>query len=226
MTPSHLAPTSTEKKLGRTSEAVLTGHVIAPKLGNATAKYVHRHLCADMIYRTGGRLTSKRRAELGRAAWKVLHTTFARFPESPTEEEQEALRSYVHLFQRLYPWYVLHHVAHTKVMRKTNRDCSGECAEHFGQVLAKYPPQVSSRTAAAMWGCYVHNIVNKRLKKPEFNCADIGDAYDCGVSNTLIRTTCETWTDCVHQHLVWRRGADSIEQRHSCMRPGPQSARE
>jgi hypothetical protein len=45
------------------------------------------------------------RAELGRAAWKVLHTTFARFPEKPTEEEKEALRSYVHLFQRLYPWY-------------------------------------------------------------------------------------------------------------------------
>ncbi|KAF9730689.1 hypothetical protein PMIN06_004181 [Paraphaeosphaeria minitans] len=119
------------------SSALLTGHAIAPKLGNATAK-----------------------AELGRAAWKVLHTTFARFPEKPTEEEKEALRSYVHLFQRLYP--------------------CGECAEHFGKVLAKYPPQVSSRSAAAMWGCMVHNVVNKRLKKPDFNCEDIGDAYDCG----------------------------------------------
>lgn len=47
-------------------------------------------------------------------------------------------------------------------------------------MLAKYPPQVSSRTAAAMWGCMVHNIVNKRLHKPEFNCENIGDAYDCG----------------------------------------------
>ncbi|KAF2684679.1 FAD dependent sulfhydryl oxidase Erv2 [Lentithecium fluviatile CBS 122367] len=122
---------------GAQSGAVLTGHAIAPKLGNATAK-----------------------AELGRAAWKVLHTTFARFPEKPTEEEKEALRSYVHLFQRLYP--------------------CGECAEHFGKVLAKYPPQVSSRSAAAMWGCMVHNIVNKRLHKPEFNCENIGDAYDCG----------------------------------------------
>lgn len=58
---------------------------------------------------------------------------------------------------------------------------SGECAEHFGQVLAKYPPQVSSRTASAMWGCFVHNVVNKRLHKPEFNCENIGDAYDCGM---------------------------------------------
>ena len=31
-----------------------------------------------------------------------------------------------------------------------------------------------------MWGCFVHNIVNKRLKKAEFNCENIGDAYDCG----------------------------------------------
>jgi FAD-linked sulfhydryl oxidase len=57
---------------------------------------------------------------------------------------------------------------------------SGECAEHFGHVLAKYPPQVSSRTAAVMWGCFVHNVVNKRLNKAEFDCKDIGDAYDCG----------------------------------------------
>lgn len=34
-----------------------------------------------------------------------------------------------------------------------------------------------------MWGCYVHNIVNKRLKKPEFNCENIGDAYDCGCAD-------------------------------------------
>ncbi|KAF2265593.1 hypothetical protein CC78DRAFT_444802, partial [Lojkania enalia] len=119
------------------SPPILTGHAIAPKLGNATAK-----------------------AELGRAAWKLLHTTFARFPEKPTDDEKEALRSFVHLFQRLYP--------------------CGECAEHFGTVLVKYPPQVHSRSAAAMWGCYVHNIVNQRLHKPEFNCEDIGDAYDCG----------------------------------------------
>ncbi|PSN65606.1 FAD-linked sulfhydryl oxidase-like protein ERV2 [Corynespora cassiicola Philippines] len=133
--PGQPAPIRASK--GKNSGAVLTGHAIAPKLGNATAK-----------------------AELGRASWKVLHTTFARFPEKPTEDEKEALRSFVHLFQRLYP--------------------CGECAEHFGQVLAKYPPQVSSRSAAAMWGCYVHNIVNKRLHKPEFNCENIGDAYDCG----------------------------------------------
>ncbi|KAF2810179.1 FAD-linked sulfhydryl oxidase-like protein ERV2 [Mytilinidion resinicola] len=129
--PAHLEPADS---------SILSGHAIAPKLGNATAK-----------------------AELGRAAWKVLHTTFARFPVKPTKDESEALRQYVHLFQRLYP--------------------CGECAEHFGKVLAKYPPQVSSRSAAATWGCYVHNIVNKRLHKPEYDCEQIGDAYDCGCAD-------------------------------------------
>jgi FAD-linked sulfhydryl oxidase len=41
VTPGHISPKATTgKSLGHTSEAVLTGHAIAPKLGNATAKYV------------------------------------------------------------------------------------------------------------------------------------------------------------------------------------------
>lgn len=45
------------------------------------------------------------RAELGRATWKYFHTVMARFPEKPTTDQQEALRSFIHLFARLYPWY-------------------------------------------------------------------------------------------------------------------------
>jgi hypothetical protein len=66
------------------TDHLLTGKAIAPKLGNATAK-----------------------AELGRAAWKLFHTTFARFPDKPTKDESEALRTYLGLFQRLYPWYAV-----------------------------------------------------------------------------------------------------------------------
>lgn len=123
--------------LGQTT---LTGHAIAPKLGNETIK-----------------------AELGRAAWKLFHTTMARFPDKPTMEESAALKTYIHLFQRLYP--------------------CGECAEHFGELLQKYPPQVSSRSAAAAWACHVHNQVNISLKKEVFDCAKIGDFYDCGCAD-------------------------------------------
>lgn len=100
------------------------------------------------------------RAELGNASWKLLHTMMAKFPDEPTEDDSAALKSYIHLFARLYP--------------------CGDCARHFQKVLAKYPPQVSSRSSAAAWACHVHNVVNKRLKKPAFDCSKIGDFYDCG----------------------------------------------
>lgn len=57
---------------------------------------------------------------------------------------------------------------------------SGECAQHFQQILAKYPPQVRTRSNAAAWACFVHNEVNMSLKKEEFDCSKIGDFYDCG----------------------------------------------
>jgi FAD-linked sulfhydryl oxidase len=103
------------------------------------------------------------KAELGRASWKLFHTIMARFPDTPTSAESTALRDYVYLFQRLYP--------------------CGECAEHFGVILQKFPPQTSSRSAAAVWGCHVHNEVNKSLKKDLFDCSNIGDFYDCGCAD-------------------------------------------
>lgn len=84
----------------------------------------------------------------------------ARFPEKPTEDDSLALRTYIQLFARLYP--------------------CGDCASHFQQLLAKYPPQVGSRNSAAGWACFVHNQVNARLEKPQFDCTKIGDFYDCG----------------------------------------------
>ncbi|KAJ0166659.1 FAD-linked sulfhydryl oxidase ERV2 [Colletotrichum tanaceti] len=100
------------------------------------------------------------KAELGRASWKLFHTMMARFPEKPTPDDSLALKTYIQLFARLYP--------------------CGECASHFRKLLAKYPPQTSSRNAAAGWACFVHNEVNTRLKKDQFDCNKIGDFYDCG----------------------------------------------
>jgi FAD-linked sulfhydryl oxidase len=84
----------------------------------------------------------------------------ARFPEEPTANDRMALETFIHLFSRLYP--------------------CGDCAKHFRQLLAEYPPQTSSRNAAAGWLCFAHNIVNERLQKEIFDCNNIGDFYDCG----------------------------------------------
>ncbi|KAF8601869.1 hypothetical protein BDV93DRAFT_224581 [Ceratobasidium sp. AG-I] len=113
------------------------GGVIMPILGNATAK-----------------------AELGRATWKLMHTMTLRFPDKPTDDEREALKSFFHLTSRLYP--------------------CGECAKEFQALLKQYPPQTSSRMVSALWLCHVHNLVNARLKKPEFDCTKLDETYDCG----------------------------------------------
>ncbi|KAG0742166.1 hypothetical protein G6F57_002826 [Rhizopus arrhizus] len=77
------------------------------------------------------------RAELGRATWKFLHTMMARYPEIPTKRERESLNDFMFLFSKLYP--------------------CGECAHHFNQLITKYPPQTSSRSAASQWLCAMHN---------------------------------------------------------------------
>ncbi|EIW71700.1 hypothetical protein TREMEDRAFT_23431, partial [Tremella mesenterica DSM 1558] len=116
---------------------VVGGGVIMPKLGNETAK-----------------------AELGRAAWRVLHLMTLRYPDNPTPDDRSALKSYFHLFSRLYP--------------------CGECAQEFQLLLKEYPPQTSSRKSASLWLCHIHNLVNARLGKPEFDCLTLDATYDCG----------------------------------------------
>ncbi|SCU91188.1 LADA_0F08592g1_1 [Lachancea dasiensis] len=102
----------------------------------------------------------KAKEELGRASWKYFHTVLARFPDEPTSEERAKLGQFVQLYAELYP--------------------CGECSHHFVQMLKKWPPQTSSRTAAALWGCHVHNRVNEHLKKEQFDCSRILEDYDCG----------------------------------------------
>ncbi|KAJ3980787.1 ERV/ALR sulfhydryl oxidase domain-containing protein [Lentinula detonsa] len=108
------------------------------------------------------------KAALGRATWKLLHTMTLRYPEDPSNDERAALNSYFHLLSRLYP--------------------CGECATEFQALLKKFPPQTSSRRAASLWLCAVHNTVNHRLHKPEFDCAHLDDEYDCGCGDTPINS--------------------------------------
>ena len=58
-----------------------------------------------------------------------------------------------------------------------------ECARHFGEVVASHPPRVASRADLELWTCEVHNVVNRSLGKPTFNCRLVGarwGALECG----------------------------------------------
>ncbi|CAD1812772.1 FAD-linked sulfhydryl oxidase ERV2 [Candida parapsilosis] len=100
------------------------------------------------------------KAELGRASWRLFHTILARYPDEPSTHERTTLGNYIQLFAQVYP--------------------CGDCARHFQQLLNKYPPQTKSRKTAALWGCDIHNKVNDRLKKPQYDCTKILENYDCG----------------------------------------------
>lgn len=100
------------------------------------------------------------KAQLGNAAWRLFHTILARYPEIPTKKEQTTLEQYIYLFAQVYP--------------------CGDCARHFQGLLSKFPPQIKSRKTASLWGCHMHNKVNERLNKPEYDCTKILEDYDCG----------------------------------------------
>lgn len=105
-------------------------------------------------------LNETAKAELGRHAWYLFHTVLARFPMEPTEGERQDLGVWVEYFTKLYP--------------------CGDCAAHFQSVLKDFPVQSSSRIAAAQWGCAVHNRVNERIGKVDYDCSKVLEDYDCG----------------------------------------------
>ncbi|KAJ3117199.1 hypothetical protein HDU96_007627 [Phlyctochytrium bullatum] len=100
------------------------------------------------------------KAELGRSAWRLLHTMAGKFPYKPTDAQKDAMRDYIYLFAQLYP--------------------CGDCARHFKLVLEAHPPVVDDRISLSQWACTVHNVVNKRLNKTLFDCATVLDVYKCG----------------------------------------------
>lgn len=89
--------------------------------------------------------------ELGRSTWTFLHTTAAKYPERPAEEDARAFRDLMHSVARLYP-------------------CS-YCARELREDLKKHPDiPVDNRRAVEQWMCALHNRVNRRLGKPQFDC--------------------------------------------------------
>ena len=91
------------------------------------------------------------REQLGSATWSLLHTTAAWFPDAPNESEKRAARQLIESLAVLYP-------------------CT-HCAEDFRQTVKELPPAVESRADLALWTCMQHNLVNKKLGKPTFDCS-------------------------------------------------------
>jgi FAD-linked sulfhydryl oxidase len=100
------------------------------------------------------------RDDLGRASWSLLHTMAAYYPIQPKKEEKQLMNQFIDSFSKLFP-------------------CP-ECREDFQEEIVKSPPDLSSRLGLSTWMCQQHNIVNRKLGKPEFDCRKVLERWKDG----------------------------------------------
>ena len=88
----------------------------------------------------------------GPHAWAFLHAFAESFPENPTETQKQDAVQFLHQLAKVLP-------------------CES-CRGHFANLLASNQPNVNSGFEFRKWVHGAHNIVNKRLNKPEVDFAE------------------------------------------------------
>uniref|UniRef100_A0A5S6QM51 Sulfhydryl oxidase n=1 Tax=Trichuris muris TaxID=70415 RepID=A0A5S6QM51_TRIMR len=100
---------------------------------------------------------------LGRSTWSFLHTLAAYLPEKLDSNAKRDLEELMRLLSLYYP-------------------CD-YCASDLRAQLVKDPPVTSSPQAFAHWLCQLHNVINKRLGKPLFDCTKVNERWRDGWSD-------------------------------------------
>ncbi|BGP56331.1 hypothetical protein JCM8202_000395 [Rhodotorula sphaerocarpa] len=97
---------------------------------------------------------------LGRHTWTFLHTTISYFAPQPTQHQKSSMLGLLKALPTLYP--------------------CGSCAGHLQEYMKTNPPDNAvqeGREALELWLCKVHNEVNQRLGKDEFDCSTVSQRW-------------------------------------------------
>ncbi|KAB0796825.1 hypothetical protein PPYR_10886 [Photinus pyralis] len=98
--------------------------------------------------------------ELGNATWGLLHTMASKYPDQPNEEQKRDMKQFFNLLGKFYP-------------------CE-YCAKDLRKDLKVDPPNVENQTALSQWLCKLHNKVNIKIGKPEFDCSKVNERWRDG----------------------------------------------
>ena len=103
--------------------------------------------------------------EIGRNTWSLLHSMAASYPNEPTEEDKKYITNFLYSLANLFPCKI--------------------CGSHLLKMLKKEGVHADSREELVNYICKIHNIVNKVLQKPQFDCKKAFDFWggDCGCND-------------------------------------------
>lgn len=126
--------------------------------------------------------------ELGTSTWNLLHTMAAVYPEKPTELQKNDIKTFYRIMSRSYPCDIcakdLAHEYDDGNFNEMAKLMNHSIYCHFIVLLffrlKEEPIAVNSNHDLSQWLCRLHNKVNKKLGKPEFDCSKVNERWRDG----------------------------------------------